>query len=155
MNSDLCLHLEKFWLSLYLYTSIFYFILLLLFKIRIRADLWLWTLEINALTIHLPPSFQISFSRYLSWEDARGEFYCLSNNADICGLFTGKGVFWAPEREPSNDFIWLYAFRILAEQGALIMINNAAIFPLPTFHLFLTSALWDGLGVIVNILGAA
>ena len=52
MNSDLCLHVEKFWL----FISIFYFIL----KIRIHADLWLWTLEINVLAVHLPP-FQLTF----------------------------------------------------------------------------------------------
>lgn len=40
---------------------IYFYLLFYLKKIRICADLWLWTLEINALAIYLPPSFQLTF----------------------------------------------------------------------------------------------
>lgn len=135
-------------------TSFIYFYFL--FYLKNQEMCWLVAVDSwNKCFGHLFASFfSAHFSCYLSCEDSRGGFYYLSNNADICGLFTGKGVFWDPEREPSNAFIWLYAFRKLAEQGALIMINNAAIFPHLSFHLFLIFAFWDGLQVIVNMLGA-
>lgn len=122
------------------------------FKIRIRADLLLWTLEINALTIHSLPSFQFSFHAIYHVKIWEVGFIVYP----IMLMSVGSSLAWVSSGILRESLaMLLYAFRRLAEQGALIMINNAAIFPIRTFYLFLTSALWDGLGVIVNILRAA